>query len=380
MNSFFVSLGGGNEIGGSCYYLHCDGVNFILDAGIRYVNKKRYPSFSELSKLPFVDGVNEVDAIFLSHAHYDHNGALPLLVSKLIEKKEILCTEYTKKFTEIQLNILKKYGGIPQYSIYEDIAVDRTLDMLETYPINKKIEKKNYSFTFYESGHIPGAVMTYLEVGDKHILYTGDFSDRDQILTKKYRLPVIDNLDLLVVNSTNAHKKNSVDSWKLGETQIKKVLEYINLYKKVNLKINHVNQGMELAIFINEELKKRQCNNIKIYVDEKVYQMFSVLKTEGEREYKNIYLYKGEKGEDGYAIYISLKNGIELKNVVSLNLNYSLHSSYEGIKELILSLNPKKTLITHYSKEDKTDELIKDLEELGYFNCEYVENEEIYDF
>ena len=54
---------------------------------------------------------------------------------------------------------------------------------------------------------------------------------REQILTKKYRLPVIDNLDLLVVNSTNAHKKNSVDSWKLGETQIKKVLEYINLYK-----------------------------------------------------------------------------------------------------------------------------------------------------
>ena len=27
-----------------------------------------------------------------------------------------------------------------------------------------------------------------------------------------------------------------------------------------------------------------------------------------------------------------------------------------------------------------TDDLIKDLEELGYFNCEYVKNEEIYDF
>lgn len=380
MNNFFVSLGGGNEIGGSCYYLHCNGVNFILDAGIRYVNKKRYPSFSELSKLPFIDGVNEVDAIFLSHAHYDHNGALPLLVSKLIEKKEILCTEYTKKFTEIQLNILKKHSGIPQYSIYEDIAVDRTLDMLEIYPINRKIKKKNYSFTFYESGHIPGAVMTYLEAEDKHILYTGDFSDREQILTKKYRLPVIDNLDLLVVNSTNVHKKNSVDSWKLGETQIKKVLEYINLYKKVNLKINHVNQGMELAIFINEELEKKQCENIKIYVDEKVYQMLSILKDEDKKEYKNIYLYRGEKGGDGYAIYISLKDSIELKNIVSLNLNYSLHSSYEGIKELILSLNPKKTLITHYSKESKTDDLVKDLEELGYFNCEYVKNEEIYDF
>ena len=123
------------------------------------------------------------------------------------------------------------------------------------------------------------------------------------------------------------------------------------------MKINHVNQGMELAIFINEELEKKQCENIKIYVDEKVYQMLSILKDEDKKEYKNIYLYRGEKGGDGYAIYISLKDSIELKNIVSLNLNYPLHSSYEGIKELILSLNIKKTLITHYSEENKTDDL-----------------------
>lgn len=380
MNSFFVSLGGGNEIGASSYYLHIDGTNFLLDAGLRYVNKKRYPAFSELSKLPFIDGVNDIDAIFISHAHYDHNGALPLLVSKLIEKKDIFCSEYTKKFSEVQLNILKKRIGIPQYKLYEDVMVDRALGMIKVCPINHKIVNRDYSFTFYDSGHIPGATMIYLEKENKRILYTGDFSDREYVITKKYDLPTIENLDLLIINSTYAHRKEGIDNWKLGETQLKKVLEHIKLYRKINLKINHVNQGMELAVFLNEELEKKQDENIKIYVDEPVYQMLSVLKEGEKREYKNIYLYKGYKRGDSYDIYISLKSRDELKNIVALNLNYSLHSSYDGIKELILNLNPKKTLVTHYSEENMTDDLIKDLEELGYFNCEYVKNEEIYEF
>ena len=52
---------------------------------------------------------------------------------------------------------------------------------------------------------------------------------------------------------------------------------------------------MELAIFLNEELENKGNENIKIYVDEPVYQMLSVLKEGEKREYKNIYLYQGYK-------------------------------------------------------------------------------------
>ena len=309
MNSFFISLGGGNEIGASSYYLHIDGMNFLLDAGLRYVNRKRYPAFSELSKFQFIDGVNDLDAIFISHAHYDHNGALPLLVSKLIEKKDIFCSEYTKKFTEIQLNILKKKMGILQYELYEDIMVDRTLGMIKECPINQRVTNKEYNFTLYDSGHIPGATMIYLERGEKKVLYTGDFSDREYAITKRYNLPTIENLDLLIINSTYAHRKEDIDSWKLGENQLKKVLEHIKLYKKVNLKINHVNQGMELAIFLNEELENKGNENIKIYVAEflklelsdKVFNAKfagSQVSDDEEFEISEMDIYKGMEFED----------------------------------------------------------------------------------
>ena len=45
---------------------------------------------------------------------------------------------------------------------------------------------------------------------------------------------------------------------------------------------------------------------------------------------------------------------------------------------MILKLNPKKTLIVHYSEQEDGEEyLMKDLEKKGYYNCEYVKNEEI---
>ena len=54
-------------------------------------------------------------------------------------------------------------------------------------------------------------------------------------------------------------------------------------------------------------------------------------------------------------------------------------NNYDGIKELILKLKAKKTLITHYQeKENKEDILIKELRENGYENCEYVVNEKEY--
>lgn len=379
----FISLGGGNEIGASCHYLCCNGYNFLFDAGIRYEDRRRYPSFSELPKIGEVDNINDIDSIFLSHAHYDHNGSLPLLVSKLPNQKEIICTEYTKRFSEIQLNILKKHSGIPKYSIYEDICVDRALGMLTSYPIEKRVEKKGYSFTLYRGGHIPGAVMTLLEVQGKKILYTGDFSDKDYPLVSKYFLPEIKDLDLLIVNGTSVFRKddNWETTWGNGESRVRDLIRRIYLYEHLNIEVNQVSNGVELAILINNEIEKSDFKRmgITIFIDEPIAQMLEVIKEKEGIKFENIEYFNENNSLKNRSIYITLKKSSRLEKVNKIQLNYSLHETYEGIKELILKLKPKKTLITHYQeKENREDILIKELKENGYENCEYVVNEKEY--
>lgn len=379
----FISLGGGDEIGASCYYLQCNGYNFLFDAGMRYENKRKYPSLSGLGKVKEIDSVNDIDCIFISHAHYDHNGALPLLVSKLYNKQEIVCTEYTKEFSEIQLNILKRQSGIPKYSLYEDIYVDKALERLIPYPIEKKIDKKGYSFTLYKSGHIPGAVMTLLEVGERKILYTGDFSDKNYPLVGKYSLPNVEDLDLLIVNATNVFRKNDTweTTWGSGESRVKDLIKRIYLYEHINIEVNQVNNGLELAILINNEIEKSDFKRlgIRIFVDEPIAQMLEIIKKKEGIKLENIEYFNENSSLKNNGIYITLKKSQRLEKVSKIYLSYSLHETYEGIKELILKLRPKKTLIVHYQdKENREDILIKELRENGYENCEYVVNEQEY--
>lgn len=385
MKDKFSSLGGGNERGASSYYIHLRSKKFLLDVGIRYEEKRRYPSLSELLKSETLDSFNEINGIFLSHGHYDHNGALPLLASKISSNKEIICSEYTKKFTEVQLNILKKHTGIPSYSIYEDILVDKAINMLSSYPVGEKINKNGYSFTFYRAGHIPGAVMTLLEVEDKKVLYTGDFSDMDYPLVERYSLPQIENLDLLIVNATNVFKKDSrwENTWGNGENRVKDLIKRIFLYNQLNIEVNQVNAGIELAILINNELEKSDFKRmgVTIFVDEPIYKMLEIIKEEERREFVNIEKFVEKDILQNNGIYITLKKSARLLKVKKIQLNYSLHESYEGIKELILKLRAKKTLLVHYQeKEGNRDILIEELRANGYTNCEYVINEKEYEF
>src|SRR5579864_7567736 len=68
-----IFAGGASSVGASCLAVELAGRWFVVDAGVR-VDRKADP----LPDLALLEG-KDVQAIFVTHAHADHIGALPLL-------------------------------------------------------------------------------------------------------------------------------------------------------------------------------------------------------------------------------------------------------------------------------------------------------------
>lgn len=381
MESIFYSLGGGDEIGASCYFLSIEGYNFLLDVGIRNTNKRRYPSLSSLDKLDTIDTLNDLDTIFLSHSHHDHNGALPLLASRLINKKEVICSEKTKLLTEMQLNIIKKNPHLEEYSMYEDISTQRCIEMLKSYPVDTKINKNEYSFTLFNAGHIPGAVMTFIEFKKKKILYTGDFSNQDYPLTLKYKLSGVNNLDLLIINSTKIYKKTISEILENTYKDLNRIIYETYMGKNNIIEVDRLNHGMEVVAFLKKALEKGAWakDGIKVYVTSEIIELIDVIKDEVNIElFKGVFKLDSKINHNEKNIVVTLKNQIKFREYKSNRITYSLHSDLKGIKELIKRLAPKNTFIVHYSKEDLNENLFKDLKKITQIT--FVENDKIYNF
>ena len=63
------------------------------------------------------------------------------------------------------------------------------------------VQHKNVRFWAYNAGHVLGAAMFMLEIGGRHILYTGDYSMEDDRHLAKAEIPKI-KPDLLICEST----------------------------------------------------------------------------------------------------------------------------------------------------------------------------------
>ena len=72
-------LGAAQEVTGSCHLLESEATgSVILDCGMHQGGD----AIKRIQKDNFDFNINELDAVILSHAHLDHSGLLPKLVSK----------------------------------------------------------------------------------------------------------------------------------------------------------------------------------------------------------------------------------------------------------------------------------------------------------
>lgn len=160
--------------------------------------------------------VSSLEGVVLTHAHLDHCGRLPILVSKGLSKP-IYMTKPTYDLTILSLYDTAKINKEEKWKkpLYTEDAVDKVIKHFETVDYAKPFEIGSFSVTMRDAGHIIGSAS--LEVIDrsskgelKKVVFSGDLGNSPEPIVRPTEL--IDDADVVVMESTYGDRLHPNDN------------------------------------------------------------------------------------------------------------------------------------------------------------------------
>lgn len=375
----FIPLGGGQRVGASSYYLKLGESNIILDAGTGVEEGVEFePDFHCLLSSQYIQSMNQVGQIFVSHAHMDHIGCLLKLMSQT-KYSTVYMTEITKVLTKYQLY---DRGIVGSKKCNEDtrLAAQSLLEKIASVGFMKTLDFDKYKVTFYPAGHIPGAMMMLFEYGKRKILYTGDYSLNRTFMTQGCMLPENLNIDTVIMCGLHAKHPDYTKNAGSLYNQVNSILRNVEIDgKSVRCKVNQLSKGIEFL----KALNTWNTASIPVYLDKSVMSMIENMeklsvpvlvatnRVMGDELPKEPHIYLTADGQ---------KYGIG--NYQEVKVDFSLHEDFSDMKEFIKRINPRQAVLVHCGKEqsvfDKTieQEMMKDVDCRTQFI--FAEEKEIY--
>lgn len=195
--------GAAREVGKSCIEIQSKGQRYLLDAGVKFVQKGiEYPEF--------LNDISDIDAVFLSHAHMDHSGALPFFEHNNLGC-EIYSTELTWSITQKLLkdayHIEKLRNVHPAYDGTDLGKVKQDVHLIEYNNFHTTKDGK-VKFQFFNSGHIPGGASILLEIEGKKIFYTADINTEKTNLMVSASVKNLSEVNVLIAEATYGNREH----------------------------------------------------------------------------------------------------------------------------------------------------------------------------
>lgn len=188
------SLGAQNCVTGSCHLLQINGLKILVDCGIAQGRECSVP----MSQWPVRP--EQLDYVFLTHAHIDHIGQLPDLVLAGF-RGEIIASHPTKM---LLIPLLKDTMQLSSLNKETVEALERQIDDLSWgFEYSEQFElKKGVFFSLGRSGHILGScfIRFFTKSPQFSIVFSGDLGLKNTPIVPDPDIP--ESCDILVLEST----------------------------------------------------------------------------------------------------------------------------------------------------------------------------------
>ncbi len=222
--SFF---GATREVTGSCYLVETARTRLLVDCGM--FQGSRVNDARNFDPLPF--DPSTVDAVVVSHAHLDHVGRIPRLVTHGF-RGTVYATGPTVKLAQLVLEdayqiMLEDHRREFRPLLYQEEDINFALKQFKGIEYSKSVKLDGVSFRFRDAGHIFGSAFIEIEeAGGARATFSGDLGNtRVPILRETAQLA---ETDVLVMESTygnRIHEDESTREVKLREAIQRTILQ-----------------------------------------------------------------------------------------------------------------------------------------------------------
>ena len=272
-------LGAAHEVTGSCHYIEACGKSILLDCGMEQ-GRDTY----ENQEIPVAAG--RIDYVFLSHAHIDHSGLLPLLHKNGFQG-QIYATEATTDLCRIMLldsahiqefeaqwrnRKNKRAGKAPFEPLYTTEDAMAVMEHFVPCDYMKEIEVcEGVKIRFTDVGHLLGSSSIEIWLTEngvsKKIVFSGDIGNINQPIIHDPRYTT--EADFVIMESTYGDRYHTAPPDYVAELagQIQQTFD-----RGGNLVIPSfaVGRTQEMLYFIREIKERRLVHGhdgFKVYVD-----------------------------------------------------------------------------------------------------------------
>ncbi|UCD01991.1 MAG: MBL fold metallo-hydrolase [Promethearchaeota archaeon] len=197
-----------NEIEGDMRYIE-EYLNDVPQLILEEAKKKKELKIEDSDEF-ILDNIPEnpkIDAIFISHSHYDHVSGLKELI-KLYPDTPILSSRIT-----LDLYLLRDSNFLKQenHDEFEEEEYQNIIKNIIYVENGTKIEfkEKNCYLSFFLAGHMPGALMLLAKINNFKFLYTGDYTYIDITPfagTRRFLEQISRPIDYLLIDGTAAQE------------------------------------------------------------------------------------------------------------------------------------------------------------------------------